>query len=164
MKYLSILLFIILITYSGCGNKYSFWQLDHFNLDETALNDNQVVSVIYYCKGPFDDQVEHGFYRHAVVIHNDSKDTINVLTFPNTDLEYFTPSSNLFVFNNRPNLNEALAGFDDLPDDMNKIINEIDTTKVSWEKYSKVVRDPEYDYIAVNKYKTVIGSLKGVSQ
>lgn len=162
MKSYPILLSILLITFSGCGNKYSFWQLDHFNLDETVLNDNQVVSVIYYSRGPFDDQVEHGFYRHAIVINNDTKDTINVLTFPNSALEHLTPSSNLFVFNNRPNLNEALASFDELPEDMNKIINEIDTTKLRWEKYSKVARDPEYDYIADNKYKTVIGSLIGV--
>jgi hypothetical protein len=132
-------------------------------LNENALKDNQVVTIIYYCGGPYDDQVDHGFYRHAIVINNDSKDTINVLTFPNPELEYSTTNSNLFVYNNRPNLNKELASFEDIPDDINNMMKKIDSTKVSWEKFSKVVRDPDYDYIANNKHKTVIGSLTSIS-
>jgi hypothetical protein len=163
MKSFLSIFFILIINFYSCQNKYSFWELDQFNLNENALNDNQVVSIIYYCEGPYDNQVEQGFYRHAIVINNDSKDTINVLTFPNPELKYSTSNSNLFVYNNRPNLNKELANFEDLPDDINNMMKKIDSTKVSWEKFSKVVRDPDYDYIANNKYKTVIGSLTSIS-
>lgn len=150
---------ILALSISGCQGKYDFRPINEFDIVDNELQDNEKVRVLYYSRGPYDDQVDQGFYRHAVVQSTTTNDTLNVLTFPSPDLDNLTTTNNILVYNDRPNLRRALKNFEGHSEDMEKIIGDIDTSKVSWPKYSIVARDPEFDYIAVNEYKTVIGSL-----
>ena len=155
-----LFLYIILaLSISGCQDKYDFRPIDEFEIVDNGLADNERVRVLYYSRGPYDDQVDKGFYRHAVVQTTTTNDTFNVLTFPNADLDNLTTANNTLVYNDRPDIKKAIKNFEGLSEEMKKKIGDIDTAKVSWPKYSFVARDPEFDYIAVNEYKTVIGSL-----
>jgi hypothetical protein len=155
-----LFLYIILsISISSCKDKKYFRPVDGFEIVENGLEAYERVRVLYYTHGPYDDQVDKGFYRHAVVQSTITNDTFNVLTFPNTDLDNLTMANNILVYNDRPDIRKSIKNFEGLSEDMKKKIDNIDTTKVSWPKYSIVARDPEFDFIAVNEFKTVIGSL-----
>lgn len=150
---------IILTTLNSCGKKYDFWQLDKFNIVEGAIEDNCVVSVIYYNQGSHDDQVEEGFYRHAIVVNPNTNDTLNVLTFPDPSLSNISAENNLLVYNDHPVIENVISDIEGLLDEMKEQLKEIDPQKTTWPKYLKVTRNPEFDFIADNKYNTVIGSL-----
>ncbi|PCJ64862.1 MAG: hypothetical protein COA58_11350 [Bacteroidetes bacterium] len=154
----TIYLILTLITLASCSSKYEFWDVNKFKISEAALIDNEKVTVIYYSRGPFNDEVEHGFYTHAVVISNTSLDTLNVLTFPDSDLDNITHDNNVLTYNDHPIITDLVSGMN-LPKEMADKIKEIDPEKATWEKHFKVVRDPEFDNVADNNYETVIGSL-----
>lgn len=147
------------IALHSCGNRYDFWQLDKFNIVEGALEDNCAVNVLYYSNGPSDDQVEDGFYRHAIVVNPHTKDTFNVLTFPNPSLANIYAENNLLLYNDHPVIENVIPNIEGLPEEMKSRLKEIDPQKTTWPKYLQVIRDPKFDYIADNKYITVIGSL-----
>ena len=151
-------LILTLITLVSCSSKYEFWDVNKFNISEDALVDNEKVTVIYYSRGPFNDEVEHGFYTHAIVISNTSLDTLNVLTFPNSDLDNISPNNNVLTYNNHPIISDLVSDIN-LPKEMADKIMEMDPQKTTWEKHLKVARDPEFDDVADNNHETVIGSL-----
>ena len=150
---------ILVLLISSCGDKYEFRPIDEFEIIDNGLQDNEKVRVLYYSSGPYDDQVDQGYYRHAVVQSTTTNDTFNVLTFPNPDLENLTTTDNILFYNDHPDIRRTIRNFEALSEDMKKNIGDIDTTKMSWPKYSIVVTDPKFDYIAINHHKTVIGSL-----
>lgn len=147
------------LSISACQDKENFWPIEQFDITDNGLDDNQLVKLIYYSSGPYDDQVDQGFYRHAVVISTETNDTINILTFPNPDLDNLSPTNNVMIYSNQPNVRKSILNYDFLTEEMKKRIEKIDTTNLSWPKYSIVTRDPDFDYIAKNNFKTVIGTL-----
>lgn len=150
---------IFVLSISSCQDMYSFWPIEHFNLEENGLKDNEPVTVLYYNCGPYDFQVDQGFYRHAVVISSETNDTVNVLTFPNADLDSLTSKNNILIYNDHPILRKTIENYDKLSEEMKGLIESNDTTKLFWTEYSLVVRNPDFDFIANNNFKTVIGSL-----
>lgn len=155
----TIYLATLILVFSSCQSKYEFWPVEKFKMDKDGLHDNELVTVLYYSRGPHDDEVDKGFYRHAVVVAQESNDTINVLTFPNPVLDNLTPSNRTLVYNDHPVVKKVVPNIDELPEEMRRRIESIDTTNISWPKYSVVARDPQFDHIADNHFKTVIGSL-----
>ncbi|MBT3422325.1 MAG: hypothetical protein HOD63_17355 [Bacteroidetes bacterium] len=153
--YTLLLLLIIL----GCTKKYRFWEIDKFNIIENGLEDNEEVSVIYYSRGPLNKKSQDQFYTHAIVISSISNDTLNILTFPNFDLDNVSSGNNILVYNDHPVIEKLIPNLEDFPEDMQEKIDAIDAKKVSWGTYHKVARDPEFDKIADNNFRTVIGSL-----
>tara|TARA_R110001592_G_scaffold9723_2_gene51437 strand:+ start:1224 stop:1709 length:486 start_codon:yes stop_codon:yes gene_type:complete len=156
-KITQFLIFILFI--SGCQSKYDFIPTTVFNIVNNGLENKEKVKVLYYCCGPFDDQVEQGFYRLAIVVSVKTNDTLNVLTFPNPELDNLTQNDSLLFYNDKPNLEKALLSFDSLTDEMKKTIENIDTNKISWPKYSTVVRCSNLKNVSLNSYTTIIGSL-----
>ena len=155
----TIFTFLILIILSSCGQKFEFWELSKFNLSNNALADNEEVRIIYYYAGPFDTQVDEGFYRHAIVVSLMSKDTFNVLTFPTPSLYKLSKENNRFVYNDHPVIDKAIPKIDDFPKEVKEKLLNDSIHEVSWAKYKRVARDPHFDYLADNNYKTVIGTL-----
>jgi hypothetical protein len=155
------ILYIVIITLliSSCQSKYDFVPVEEFEIVKNKLSDHEQVEVLYYCPGPYDEDVEQGFYRQAIVVSIETRDTLNVLTFPNSELGNLTLNDNLLFFNNRPNVKKAVGDFESLPEEMKEILENIDTTKVSWPKYTIVAKDPADNHITNNNYLAVIGSL-----
>lgn len=142
-----------------CQNNYEFRSIDDFDIVDDALQNNEKVRVLYFSRGPHDDKLDQGYYRHAVVQSIETNDTVNVLTLPNSDLDQLTSSDNILVFKNRPDVKSLTQNVEALSEDMKKMIGKVDTTKLSWPEYSLVASDPEFDDIAKNSHETVIGSL-----
>jgi hypothetical protein len=151
MKYIFILL--IGIFTSSCS-PFEFWDVKKFNISSSELQDGEKVTIIYYSNGPSGT----GFYTHAIVKSHLTNDTINILTFPNPDLVNISLNDNIRTYHSKPRISN-LTKYVTLTEDMKEKINKIKTNKLSWEKHNKVVRDPEFDYFAVNNFKTIVGSL-----
>jgi hypothetical protein len=149
-KILLIAIFTVLFT--SCGNTYEFWEVSKFNISTNALSDNEEVTIIYYSRGPFDEDVDEGFYRHAIIVSNRTNDTVNVLTFPDFSLDNITETNRTLVYNNHPVLSDIFSDSESIP-------SGLDQSKMSWAKHHKVARDPKFDQIADNDYPSVIGSL-----
>lgn len=150
---------ILILLISSCQSKFDFVPVEEFEIVNNRLKNHEQVKVLYYCPGPFDDEIEQGFYRQAIVVSIETKDTLNVLTFPNSELDNLTLNDNLLFFNDHPNVKKAVGDFNSLPEEMKEMLENIDTTKVSWPKYTIVAKDPEDNHLTNNKYPTVIGSL-----
>ncbi len=149
---------IILTALNSCSRTYEFWEVDKFNMVENALADSAEVAVIYYSGGPFDDEVKGGYYSHAIVVSLSSMDTLNVLTFPDFELSNISINNNVLVYHDRPTY-LSITGFENLSEKMKESLKDMDSEKAHWEKFDKVARDPNFDVIADNNYKTVIGTL-----
>jgi len=150
---------VTLILITGCTQNIEFWKIEKFDILENGLKENEEVTAIYYSGGPHDEYVEGGYYRHAVVISSITQDTFNVLTFPTYDLENISSGNNIFNFISNPAVEKLIPNLEDFPEDMQESLLNSEPEKTEWAKYSKVIRNPDFDYITNNEHKTVIGAL-----
>jgi hypothetical protein len=147
----TLLFTIISISLLSCDKTYEFWPISKFNISEDALINDEQVTIIYYSRGPYDDEVDEGFYRHAVVVSDKTGDTINVLTFPNHDLDNLTENNRTVVYNNHPVLDKSITE--------KLLLSGTDISKATWDPLYQVARDPKFDHIADNDFPAIIGSL-----
>jgi hypothetical protein len=157
MKKFNYLLFICFISllFSCINSKYKYWDISKFNIDNNALEDNEEVKIIYTSRGP-DSNTELNYYIHLIAISQKSGDTVNILTTPDNGLE-IEDKDKVFNFFNQDNIATKITQEDlyNLKDIKSLDIKEIE--KKELKKIDKVARDPEFDYMADNNYKTIIG-------
>lgn len=150
--------FVVLILLFSCSSsyKYEYWNISRFNLVPDALADNEEVKLIYSSQAP-DNNEQLEYYIQVVVISQKSGDTVNVLTtinngFSNNDggktYNYISPES--------PMMKVLQMDLNNLKDYKNEI-EKVSQSKLK--RIDKVARDPKFDFIADNKYPTVIGAI-----
>jgi hypothetical protein len=147
---LSLFLFF-LIAVSSCTTKYSFWPVSKFHMDENALAESEKVKVIYTTRGEGENT---DAYVHIIVISKESGDTVNVLTSIDNDFKQ-EDSDKSFIYTSR--FTDFGKIFSMRVDKLKELHN-LDTLKnIQPASYSKVLRDPKFDFLADNNFPTVIG-------
>jgi hypothetical protein len=149
------LVFVGALCLMGCGGKFKYWEVEKFNMKPDALKDNERIKVIYTSNGP-DENKDLEFYIHVIVVSQESLDTVNVLTpiqygFTKEDIDkefIFIDQDNILY---KMGLKAGQAGAD-----MDKMVDGIQAVH---EPITKVVRDPDFDFLADNNHPTVIGAI-----
>jgi hypothetical protein len=155
----NLLVLISIITITGCSSP-DFWDIKQFKLAPSSLMNGEKVSILYYSNGPSSDETDVKFYTHAIVVSENSKDTLNVLTFPTQEMFKLSKNNLTFHYYNKPNEEKIKNDLKKLPEKVRKLIKNTDSGKVSFAKLKKVFRDPNFDKLANNNFKTVIGKLE----
>ena len=133
----------------GCSSKYEYWDISKFNIIPSALEDNEEVDILYLSGGPNSNKTLE-YYIHLIVVSQKTGDTVNVLTTKNT----FGISVDGKVFRY---LNQANPITKLMQTDVEKVKNVDEINRIKLKDIRKVVRNPKFDYIAINSYPTVIG-------
>ena len=131
----------------SCTSGYDYWQLSEFNMDPTALQDEDPITILYFSNGPAQKDND-GVFLHVIAVKQHTTDTINILTPSNPGI---SPEDGGKVYN-----------FLAIDSDIGKI--SVAQLTHALDQYTKVIRDPEFDAIAHNQYPTVIGFIGFVSQ
>jgi hypothetical protein len=161
----TIPLLIILFT-SSClftnnhQNKYEFWNISKFNIDNNALTDSEEIKLIYSSRGPdFNKDLE--YYFHIIAVSQKTGDTVNILTSINNGFKT-DEADKVYNFFNQDNIITKMMHVSS--DSSNKMNHVDDYNNFKYKKISKVARDPNFDYLADNQYPTIIGSIGTLSK
>lgn len=140
---------------TACENGYEFWDISKFKMDNTALEDNEEVKIIYTSSSP-DYNKDLKYYIHLIAVSQKTGDTVNILTTADNGLtsEDMDKVFNFFI---QDNVASKLIQMDSEKIKDIKHIDDINKTELK--KIDKVVRDPEFDEIADNNYPTIIGAI-----
>lgn len=139
----------------SCGSKYEYWEVSKFKIDNTALEDNEEIKLLYTSRGP-DFNKELKYYIHLIAISQKTGDTVNILTTADNGIT-MDDKDKIFNFFNQDNLASKLIQMD--LDNLKDIKHVDDINKAEMKKIDKVARDPKFDNIADNNYPTIIGSI-----
>jgi hypothetical protein len=152
-----IIYFLGLSTFliTGCGNKYEFWDISKFRIDNSALEDNEEVKLIYTSRGP-DYNKDLKYYIHLIAVSQKTGDTVNILTTADNGLT-MEDKDKVFNFFNQDNVASKLIQMD--PEKLKEIKHIDDINNTELKKIDKVARDPNFDGIADNNYPTIIGTI-----
>ena len=97
-------LFAFLTT--SCERKYEFWEISKFKIDNTALEDNEEIQLLYTSRGP-DYNTELKYYIHLIVVSQKTGDTVNILTTADNGIT-MTDKGKTFNFFNQENVASKL--------------------------------------------------------
>jgi hypothetical protein len=160
MKSISVIICAFVLLLSSCTNKYEFWSVSKFKIDNNALENYEEIKIIYSSgRYPYDKNME--YYIHLIAVSQKTGDTVNILSIANPVVE-IDKKDKIFNFFNQDHELSKIAQLDvENIRDINNI-NEINSLQSK--KIDKVVRDPEFDHIADNNYPTIIGSIGNVTQ
>lgn len=140
---------------TSCGNRYEFWDISKFNIDNDALEDNEEIKFLYTSRGP-DNNKELKYYIHLIAVSQRTGDTVNILTTADNGIT-MDDKDKIFNFFNQDNVASKLIQMD--LDNLKDIKHIDDINKTEMKKIYKVARDPKFDDIADNNYPTIIGSI-----
>lgn len=140
---------------TSCGNRYEFWDISKFNIDNDALEDNEEIKFLYTSRGP-DNNKELKYYIHLIAVSQRTGDTVNILTTADNGIT-MDDKDKIFNFFNQDNVASKLIQMD--LDNLKDIKHIDDINKTEMKKIDKVARDPKFDDIADNNYPTIIGSI-----
>ena len=144
-----ILISLIVLTLFGCKSKYEYWDIDKFNLIEDALKDGEEIKLIYTSQSP-DYNKDLEYYIHVIVVSQLSGDTVNILTTANNGFKK-GDEKKVYNFLNSDNIATKIAQTD------LKNLESTNFNETELKDIKKVLRDPEFDYIADNNFPTIIG-------
>lgn len=150
--YITVLLTIIL---TSCGSKYEYWDISKFNIDNSSLEDNEEIKLLYTSRGP-DNNKNLEYYIQLIAISQKTGDTVNILTTADNGIT-MSDKNKVFNFFNQDNVVSKLSQMDFESIKNIKHVDEIDKMKTS--KINKVARDPNFDNLADNDFPTIIGSI-----
>lgn len=144
-KQKSLLPILMLFILVACkDNERQYWDVSKFKMDDTILEDNEEIKILYQC-GNGSDGKKTECYSHYVVVSQKSGDTVNVLSFFNVPLEGNDP--------------EKIYNFLGSKNTMNETINAELGINSNDPKITKVARDPNFDTIADNRFPAILGSI-----
>ncbi|WP_107037905.1 hypothetical protein [Brumimicrobium mesophilum] len=154
---------LIALIFFSCETQYEYWNISKFNMDETALKNEEEVKIIYTSRGP-DYNQDLKYYVHLIAISQESGDTVNILS---TGVHGLTKKDEHKVFNYF-NENSLVSKLNQMNSDELNNIESFDKIKniepkIEYQLINKVARDPKFDDIADNNYPTVIGLIGTVS-
>jgi len=146
-------LFTFLMT--SCGNKYEFWEVSKFKIDNSVLEDNEEIKLLYTSRGP-DNNKELKYYIHLIAVSQKTGDTVNILTTVDNGIT-MDDKDKIFNFFNQDNVASKLIQMD--LDNLKDVKDISDINKADLKKIDKVARDPKFDNIADNNYPAIIGTI-----
>ena len=91
-----------------------------------------------------------------MVVSQETGDTINILTAANNDLKEGDQNSVYTYFDQNNPISKIMLMNSEK---MKEIKNVDDINNIEVKEITKVARDPKFDYIADNKFPTVIGTI-----
>lgn len=136
----------------ACESTYTFWDTNHFNLQQDALGETASIKLIYYSQGPSRGE-EADWYYHIVAVTTEGSDTVNILSPTNHG---FTKEDGKKVYDYF-SIN-SLAGqimMNGVPENEPLSVEAIENRPIA--TLPKVARDARFDATADNRYPTVIG-------
>lgn len=133
---------------SSCSN-FTFKDIDEFEISEGLLEDNEKVKVIYNSGAP-DDKLEVTYYRHLIVVSQESYDTFNLLS--TGDAIVIKTDNIRYYIDNNSSVNLILQNLD-------KIQNGVNINDLSNKDIKKVVVNKATAEDTKNNYPTLIGGL-----
>lgn len=139
----------------SCGSNYKFWEVSKFKIDNTALEDDEEIKLLYTSQGP-DYNKELKYYIQLIVVSQKTGNTVNILTTADNGIT-MEDKDKIFNFFNQDNIISKLIQMDS--DNIKDFKNVDDINKAEMKKIDKVARDPKFDYIADNNYPTIIGAI-----
>lgn len=147
------------IVLSSCSKSYEFWDISKFKITETALENDEVVKVIYESGGP-EGNTDMDFYYHHIVISLKTGDTVNVLSSVNN--EFFKEGDKEKIYSFMTHNDEILKAIKNYKIQSEKgLVSEemnLESFKdVKLNPITKVVRNPSDDHISMNPYPTIVG-------
>ncbi len=144
----------------SCSSKYEYWEISKFQIDNTVLENNEEIKLLYTSRGP-DNNLNLEYYFHLIAISQKTGDTINILTTADNGIT-MKDKDKIFNFLNKDNLVTKIIQMD--LDNIEDIKNIDDINKTEMKEIKKVARDPKFDNIADNSFPTIIGSIGTVTQ
>ena len=159
MKLKSIYLigFFLFILIS-CIDQQDFWDISQFNIDNNALEDHEEIKIIYNSSGP-DYNQDQEYYFHLIAVSQKTGDTVNILTPSNHGIKK-SDNNKIFVFFKQ---NHIISKLNQLDAENLKNLDKMQDLNED-KNIDKVVRDPEFDYIADNNHPAIIGSVGTISK
>jgi len=155
MKAIYTLGLLTLLLLTSCNDTYRYWETSKFNIDTTALKDGAQIKLVYSSRAPDDNEGLH-YYIHLMVVSQETGDTINILTAANNDLKEGDQNSVYTYFDQNNPISKIMLMNSEK---MKEIKNVDDINNIEVKEITKVARDPKFDYIADNKFPTVIGTI-----
>lgn len=155
MNRLLIYFTTLMLLLGACGHTYEYWPISQFNMDSSALIDNEEVKLLYSSQGP-DNNQELEYYIHLIVISQMTGDTVNLLTTLDNGLS-MADKDKVYVYFDEDNIMTKISLMDEEAIKGGMVADEID--KIETKRIDKVARDPKFDFIADNDFPTVIGIL-----
>ena len=138
------LLICLSVFFIACGGaSYEYWPLSKFNMDNTALNNNEEIKLLYSSRSK-DYNQDKEYYIHLVVVSVSTGDTVNILTLSDNGFGKDAGSKTFNYIDGNSVAGKA----------MTEVLGDGESSDV---KLTKVIRDPNFDIIADNDYPTVIG-------
>lgn len=137
----------------ACAPDVAYQDLSNFNIVEDAIPNNTELLMMYSSATP-DKEEDLSYFIHLVGVVKGGTDTVNVLTIFNRGDGGGT-AKNVFKYYNLDS-EEGIKYFESLYNvgtENKRSINEIAQIK-------RVTYDKRFDYIAKNKYPTVIGFIE----
>ena len=132
-----------------------YWDISKFNMDTTALEDNEEVKILYANQAS-NSNTDAEYYNHVIVVSQKTGDTVNVLTAADNFLAN-EDKDKIFSFLKEDNVAAKIMQMD--PDDIGNIKNIDDINKIEIKKINKVARYAKSDAITNNSYPTIIGAI-----
>jgi hypothetical protein len=133
---------------SSCSN-FTFKDIEEFEISDGLLKDSEKVKVIYNSGAP-DDNLELNYYRHLIVVSQESNDTFNLLS---TGDAIVTKTDNIrYYIDNNSSANIIMQNLE-------KIQNGVNINDLSNKDIKKVVVNNTTAEDTKNDYPTLIGGL-----
>lgn len=154
MTFKSIFLFcFFLFLLSSCSDDYEFTDISSFKFDNSALEDDEAIKIIYFSDGP-DYNQDRTYYYHYIVVSQKTGKTVNVLS---TDNIGASPSNRDKVYNFFSDGSDftKLIKLDKSALKQVENINELENFEPK--KFRDVVRNLNYPELNYQSYPTVIG-------
>lgn len=132
-------LVVCVCLYASCNVQYKFWSISKFKIVDTALRDYEPIKLLYSSGGPGSNK-DLEYYIHVIAVSQQTYDTVNILTPTDNSFSLKDENKVYFYFNQNNSHSQAVL-------------------KKSSAKIRKVARDPQFDNIADNSFRTVIGTI-----
>ena len=149
-----IILFVISgLVLNSCSGRYQYWHLSKFNMNAHALKENEPVKIIYASQAPGDVK-DRSYFIHLIAVSQSSGDTVNILTTINNGFERDSGNE---VYNFLTADNQVVQLMHGDYENI-KSVDELEKlAPVDVRHINKVVRDPQFDYLADNQYPSIVG-------
>jgi len=136
---------------SNSKSKVEFWDISKFNIDNNALTEYEEIKLLYSSRGLNYDQ-NNDYYIHIIAVSVASGDTVNILT-PLKNGFKENDKDKIFNFMSKDNV-ATIAMMEQF-----QSLNKSKQSNSGLNNISKVIRDPNFDYLADNDYPTIIGMI-----
>jgi hypothetical protein len=154
------LILVLVVSLFACQEDREYWEIDHFNLVENALDEGEKFKVIYYLMLAQNDNKENAF-NHYIVISEETGDTVNILSNGASPID---GPDEIYSFSSKhENLIVAMLNNEIKDGRYESVEDVIGKPDVIITKGRKVLRDRKFDDLANNNFPTIIGSLGKVT-